>query len=110
MTSAEDIGSSEHGIAMRMYKTRGEIVLAACDREILDKNFEEGELHIHVRREFYYDAFVSDTTFLNSLKVATIANLVGKRVVELAIRNGYVDEENVIWISGVPHAQVVLLL
>ena len=110
MTSAEGTGSSEHGIAMKMYRTRGEVVLAACDREILGKEFEEGELHIHVRREFYYEAYVSDTTFLNSMKAATIVNLVGKRVVELAIREGYVDEENVIWIAGVPHAQMVLLL
>ncbi len=97
-----------HNISMRMYKRRGEIVLAACDREILGKKFEEGELQIHVKEEFYYESFVSEQTFLNSMKMATIINLVGKNVVNIAIREGYIEKENVIKISGVPHAQMVL--
>jgi len=104
------LSDTEHNIAMRMYRTRGEVVLAACDRDILGMYFEEGDLHIHVRKEFYFESFVSDQTFLNSIKMATIVNLVGKHVVDLAIEHGFIDEDNVIWISGIPHAQMVMML
>ncbi len=99
----------EHGIAMRIYKVRGEVMLAACDRELLGKKFEEGELVIEVKKNFYYEAFVSEQTFINSMKIATIANLVGDKVISLAIREGYINEENVMRINGIPHAQMVLL-
>ncbi|NPA74668.1 MAG: DUF424 family protein [Euryarchaeota archaeon] len=94
---------------MRMYHTRGEWLLAACDRELLGTVLEEGEFHLSVSERFYYGSFVTEQTFLNSMKIATIANLVGKRVVEIAIREGYIDRENVIKIKDVPHAQMVLI-
>ena len=100
---------SPNNIAMRIYKIRGEILLAACDRELLGKIFEEGELQIEVKPEFYFESYVSERTFLNSMKIATIANLVGERVVKLAIREGYVHGDNVLRIAGVPHAQMVLI-
>lgn len=96
-------------IAMRIYKVRGEVLLAACDRELLGKKFEEGELRIEINPEFYFESYVSEKTFLNSMKIATIANLVGEKVVGLAIREGYIDRDNIMRIAGVPHAQMVLI-
>jgi len=100
---------SEHNIAMRIYRVRGEVMVAACDRELLDKKFEEGELILEVKRSFYYESFVSDITFINSMKIATIANLVGEHVISLAIKEGFIEEEGVIKIKGVPHAQMFLM-
>lgn len=95
---------------MKIYRIRGEVMVAACDRELLGKRFEEGEFHIEVKKDFYYESYVSDKTFLNSMKIATIANLVGKHVVTLAIKEGYIDKDAIIRIQGVPHAQMCILL
>ena len=100
---------SEHPIAMKIYRIRGETLVAACDCQLLGKKFEEGELQIEVKRSFYFDSFVSDLTFLNSMKIATIANLVGEHVVALTIRERYIEPESVIRIQGVPHAQMCIL-
>nr|AAZ32456.1 hypothetical protein [uncultured euryarchaeote Alv-FOS1] len=94
---------------MRMYRTRGEWLLAACDRELLGKTFSEGEFIITISEKFYFEAFVSEQTFINSMKIATIANLVGTNVINIAVREGYIDSENIIKIDGVPHAQMVLI-
>jgi len=99
----------EHSIAMKIYKVRGEVMVAACDRELLGRKFEEGELMLEVKESFYYDSFVTEQTFINSMKIATIANLVGKHVVSLAIKEGFVNEDGVIRIEGVPHAQMFLM-
>ncbi len=100
---------SGNDIAMKIYKIRGEVLLAACDRELLGKKFVEDELQLEVKKEFYFESYVSERTFINSMKIATIANLVGERVIKIAIREGYIDRDNVIRIDGVPHAQMVLI-
>lgn len=41
------------------------------------------------------------------MKRATIGNLMGKEIVELANQNGFIIMENVIFINGIPHAQFV---
>lgn len=102
--------NNEHNISMRIIYVRNEIILAACDKELLGKRFVKDNIHLEVKKEFYHEVFVNRETFVNALKIATIANLVGKRVVEIAIEEGFVDKENVLWIGDVPHAQIVKLL
>lgn len=92
-------------ITMKMTHMQGEIVLAAADSSIVNSELREGKLHLKVAPEFYGDTNVSDDTFLSSMGLCTIANLVGKHVVDLAIRNNFIDSENVIYIERVPHAQ-----
>ncbi|MGB9814904.1 MAG: DUF424 domain-containing protein [Thermoplasmata archaeon] len=94
-------------IAMRMWKIGDEVVLAACDSNLLGKRYEEGEFHIEVKREFYLDRYVNEKIFRNALRIATVINLVGENVVEIAIDEGIVDRDNIIRIKGIPHAQAV---
>jgi hypothetical protein len=94
-------------IAMRLWKIRDEVVLAACDPNLLGKKYEEGDLHIEIKKEFYLDKYVNENAFRNALKIATIINLVGENVVRIAISEGIVEKENVILIQGIPHAQAV---
>ena len=53
---------------------------------------------------------VSEQTFISSLGICTIANLVGERVVNAAIDANYIDKENIIKIDGVPHAQLAKIV
>lgn len=96
-------------IAMKIYKRRGEILLAACDKELLGSALVEGELHLQVSKNFYYEYFVSEETFVNSLKLATIANLTGNKVVNIAIDRGFIERDSVIYIAEVPHAQLFVM-
>lgn len=95
-------------ICVRTYTKGVELLLAACDSDILGKTFKEGELQIECGR-FYDGEEVSVEEFITQLGQCTIANLVGKRTVEAAISEGFVDEGCVIWIGGVPHAQMVVM-
>ncbi len=96
-------------IKMNLMNTQGETLLAAADSALLGRELREGILHLRVIKEFYGDVSVSRETFVNSLKMCTIANLVGERVVKIAMMEGFVDEENIIYIEGVPHAQFAVL-
>ncbi|MGC8663250.1 MAG: DUF424 domain-containing protein [Thermoplasmata archaeon] len=97
-------------ISIHIWKVQNEIMLAACDSNLLGKKFEEGELHIEVKTEFYHKTYTTEKSFRNVLKKATIINLVGENVIRIAIEEGVIDENNIIRISNVPHAQAVVML
>lgn len=96
-------------INMHLVHAQGETLLAAADTNLVGTELREGVLHLKIISDFYGDVSVSEETFLSSMRMCTIANLVGKNVVRIAIREGYVDEENVIHIQGVPHAQFAVM-
>jgi hypothetical protein len=94
-------------ITLRMYRQRGELLLAACDKELMGRTFREGELKLDVCKSFYEGEDASEEMLLNRLKNATIANLVGERTVGIATKHGLVEEGCVLRIQGVPHVQLV---
>jgi uncharacterized protein len=85
-------------------------VVAACDEELLGQKLVDGKLRLHVNPDFY-DGIAGDEETLEAyLRTSTIANLVGRRTVDVAIKLGYVQPQNVLLIGGVPHAQWALML
>ncbi len=93
-------------IYVKIYRVQGEVLLAACDEELLGKTFREGEIKLEVRERFYKGELVEEDKLEFLLKEATVANLTGKRCVSKAIELGYVDPERVLRVQGVPHAQM----
>ncbi|MBO8174684.1 MAG: DUF424 domain-containing protein [Thermococcus sp.] len=97
-------------IYVKIYRVQGEILLAACDEDLIGKTFREGELKLEVKERFYKGELRDVEELEHFLKEATIANLVGERCVGKAIELGYVDKERVLYIQGVPHAQMAKML
>ncbi|NJE46285.1 DUF424 domain-containing protein [Thermococcus sp. GR7] len=93
-------------IYIKVYRVQGEVLLAACDEELLGKTFREGELQLEVKERFYKGELVEEDALESLLEEATIANLTGERCVKKAIELGYVDEDRVLRIQGIPHAQM----
>ncbi|WP_297498702.1 DUF424 domain-containing protein [Thermococcus sp.] len=96
-------------IYVNVYRVQGEVLLAACDEELLGKTFREGELKLEVKERFYKGKLVGEDRLKELLDEATIANLTGERCVSKAIELGYIDPERVLRIQGVPHAQMAKL-
>ncbi len=96
-------------IYVKIYRVQGEVLLAACDEELLGKTFREGELKLEVKERFYKGELVDESDLEGLLEEATIANLTGERCVTKAIELGYVNRERVLYIQGVPHAQMAKL-
>jgi hypothetical protein len=94
---------------MKVYRVRGEILVAVCDSEIVGKVFKEGELKIEVREDFYGEREVGEDEVKNALRRATIANITGKKAVELAVKMGIVDRDRVLKIGDCLHAQMVTI-
>jgi hypothetical protein len=93
---------------LKSYSVNKEILVAACDSELVGRTFCEGELHLYVNKDFFKGQPADEHEVKKALEEATIANLVGERSVTCGIDSGVVDENCVIIIDGVPHAQMVL--
>ncbi len=96
-------------IRMKVYTQGKETLVAAADEDLLGKTFREGKFKIEVGK-FYEGDRVTEEALLQHLHLATIGNFVGRETVEAAKKGGYVSDEGILWIGGVPHAQYALLM
>ena len=92
---------------LKVHRTGGEILVAACDKEILGKTLSDGDIEIKVNSSFYGLELCSKETLSQALKECSLANLLGDKVVEHAIGKGLIDKKNVCIVGGVKHAQIV---
>jgi len=97
-------------ISIKIYKQGKDVLIGACDENLIGKKFVDGKFQIDVTREFYGGKLVNVEVFKKYLENATIANLVGEKTVNCAIKMDLVDPKCIIRIKGVPHAQMVKMI
>jgi uncharacterized protein len=97
-------------ILIKTYKQGEDLLLSACDEDLIGKKFEEGKFYLDVSEKFYKGQKIKIDELINHLKKATIANLVGSKTIKFAIKHGFVDPDCVLKVQGVPHAQVVTMI
>ncbi len=81
--------------------------MAVCDNDIIGKRFKEGELVLKLDEGFYKGEDVWDEEVKAALSDATIANIAGEKSIACAVECGCIDPDNIIFIQGIPHAQMV---
>jgi hypothetical protein len=97
-------------IDIKIHYLGKELMVAACDSNLLGKRFKEGKIVLNASKEFYGNGFKGNGERLKKeLGRATIANLTGEEAVSSAIEAGFIDEERVIKVKGIPHAQYLLI-
>jgi len=100
----------EHKMIYTKIHERGsEVLIAACDEELLGKKFSSDDFEIEVSERFYGGEVRKIEELTTIISQATMANLVGNRVVSKAIQEGLVSEAHILEIGGVKHAQYVVM-
>ncbi len=92
---------------IKKYDTEGHIIVAVCDRDILGKKFREGKLVLKLDTSFYKGDEADETEVKDALSSATIANIAGEKAIACAVECGCIDPDAVIFIEGIPHAQMI---
>jgi hypothetical protein len=77
-------------------------MLNMCDAELIGKDVVDGELKIHINKNYYGNQLVDKDEAISLLKSASIINLVGKETISLAIDLGIGSESGVKIISDIP--------
>jgi len=101
----------DDGVVMRVHRVRSEFVVAACDADLLGRDLPVGDKGraVKVSAQFYGERRVSREELLWALQRATIANLLGERVMKLAAEGGFVSADGVGTLGGVPHAEIIAM-
>jgi uncharacterized protein len=94
---------------MRVHRVRAEFVVAACDAELLGRELPIGEAGrtVKVSGHFYGEREVSVEELLWALERATVANLLGERVLRIAREAGHIDDGATTTLGGIPHAEII---
>jgi hypothetical protein len=95
-------------IVMRVHRVRSEVVVAACDAELVGRELPIGTAGrtVKVSSQFYGEHPVARDELVGALRRATIVNLLGARVVALAEAEGLVAAGGTGTLGGVPHAEI----
>lgn len=91
----------------KVYRVKEHTVIAICDEELLDKKLDFEGFKVHVNKNFYGGNIVDEERAFKLLKDSTMGNIIGKNIVDMAIKKKYIAKENIILIGGVPHAQFI---
>ena len=82
-------------------------LVSVCDAELIGETFENGEVSLTVNAEFYEGDVADEDAVVESLARCSVANIVGIDAVDVAIKHGFIDEENVLDIGETRHAQLL---
>ncbi|MCK9567916.1 DUF424 family protein [Candidatus Pacearchaeota archaeon] len=87
-------------------------VVAICDKEIIGKKFEEGNIQLDVKENFYSGKELSEKQVIEIMQRMSdedaTFNIIGKKSVAAALKAGIIVEEGIKEIQGIPFALVLL--
>lgn len=84
------------------------LLLVVTDEDILGKTFEEGKIQLDLTKEFYKGEEKSKEEVKELFVKARDIHLTGKEAVAVGVELSYVESDHIIYVEGVPHAQVVI--
>ena len=83
-----------------------EKVVAIADSDLIGKNFEENDIVLDVSERFYKGEEKTREEIVKILKEENNVNMIGKEIIKIDLEEGFINEEEVIKVQGVPHAQM----
>ena len=93
----------------RMHKMGGDMILAACDEELLGAFLEEGGRRLEVSESFYSGTALGEEELAEWMRSASSMNLIGNTAVGVAVKEGYAVPEQAFEICGVKYLTVVMM-
>lgn len=96
-------------IGYQIYERGTDVLLAACDKELLGEKFEEEDIQLDVSESFYGGDECDKEKICDQIKRSNVVNLVGENIIDAVIEAGYGDEDDILYIDGVPHLQLVMI-
>ena len=90
---------------MRKMNYQGSLMVNICDEELLGKNIESDTLNITITNEFFNE-IVNEDDITRLLKRCSIANLIGRRVVDKTLNLGLAKKDSIKVVSDIPFLMI----
>lgn len=107
MVQGRQLNQSKNKYWCRIFQTRHDMVGAICDEDLLEKNLKDERFDVKITKSFYGGMLVSEYVAIRIMGKVSIGNIIGKNIVGIAKKNGFITDENIIFIDGTPHAQFI---
>ena len=93
---------------LKIHESRDGRIIAACDKALVGKILREGKriLDLKKYKNFYIGKETSEKELEEALKNFTSVNLVGEKVVGIAIRMNLAKKGDVLHIAGIPYLHI----
>jgi len=85
----------------------GDLLLVITDEDLLGQRFEEGKLQLDLTKQFYEGERKSKEEVVKLFAEARHIHLTGKEAVALGIEKDLILAKRILWIKGIPHAEVI---
>jgi len=92
--------------ALRTMLYQGSAMVNICDIELVGTKLEQGEIVVDLTREYFQQEIIEEREAENLLKTCSVANLVGERIVNKAIKLRLAKEISIKRISGIPFLMI----
>jgi len=90
---------------MRKMNYQGSLMVNICDEELIGKNIESDTLNITISNEFFNE-IVNEYDITRLLKRCSIANLIGRRVVDKTLSLGLAKKDSIKIVSDIPFLMI----
>lgn len=84
------------------------ILLVITDADIIGKTFTEGKITLNLTKQFYEGKEMTKEEAGELCQKSMHLHLTGKHAVALGIELEFVDANKILYVQGIPHAEVVM--
>ena len=86
----------------KVISASGNLMLNICDPELVDKTLNNGKTKIKINPNYYAERNVDEHEAKILLEKCTSINMVGEKIISLAISLGIGSEKSIRLIEGIP--------
>ena len=90
---------------VRKMNYQGSLMINICDEELLGINIVSDSLNINITNDFFNE-LANEKDISNLLKRCSIANLIGRRVVEKTLSLGLAKRDSIKIVSDIPFLMI----
>jgi hypothetical protein len=92
--------------AVRKINYQGSMMVNICDKELVGAKVADGNLEVNITKDYFEQQVLGEEEVTALLKTCSIANLVGKRIVNKAVEMKLASSISVRNISDVPFLMI----
>ncbi|MBU2639756.1 MAG: DUF424 family protein [Nanoarchaeota archaeon] len=79
---------------VKIHKAEGRAIVAIADKDLIGKEFSEGEKYLNISKSFYKGEEKDEEEILKLLKDVNSVNAVGKESIKFCIKHELVEKGN----------------
>ena len=103
--SSDASSGSNLNFYVRKMHYQGSLMINICDEELLGTNIVSESLNINITKDFFNE-LTNEKEICSLLKRCSIANLIGRRVIEKTLSLGLAKRDSIKIVSDIPFLMI----